>query len=78
MSTAVKETLLRKVDVLPANLYPKVLNYIETLENGGDENKQVSFSAEEWDEFCDDFKRSPEEALEKAYSRGWYTAPQQS
>ena len=39
MSTInLKETLLRKVNVLPADYYPKVLHYIETLEEDDYEN----------------------------------------
>jgi len=37
-SASLKETLLRKVNVLPADYYPKVLHYIETLEEEDDED----------------------------------------
>jgi len=77
-TAAVKETLLREVSVLPADDCPKVLDFIESLKgtNGGN-NKEVSFSPEEWDEFCQEFERSPKEALAKAYSRGHYSTPKQ-
>ena len=50
MSTAtssLKETLLRKVNVLPADYYPKVLHYIETLEEDDYENWSDE-QREEW------------------------------
>jgi len=37
-TSSLKETLLRKVSVLPADYYPKVLHYIETLEEDDYEN----------------------------------------
>jgi len=80
MSTAtIKETLLREVNVLPADYCPKVLNFIESLKDTkGSNNKEVPFSPEEWDEFCQEFEHSPKEALAKAYSRGHYPTPEQS
>jgi len=129
MSTAtisaanLKETLLRKVNVLPADYYPKVLRFIETLERDEEDvddwNKEdwdawlrqnppipieedptitpehlerlrqrfrdveegrakvVTFSDEEWSEFCEEIERSPEEAFAKARSRAHYRTPKQ-
>ena len=78
-AVAIKETLLQEVNVLPADYYPKVLRFIESLKDTDEGNKkEVPFSPEEWDEFCQDFERSPKEALAKAYSRGHYPTPERS
>ena len=52
-------------------------NFIESLKDTNN-NKEVPFSPEEWDEFCQEFEHSPKEALAKAYSRGHYPTPEQS
>ena len=78
-TSTIRETLMQKVNVLPADYCPKVLNFIEHLKDtNGNNNKEVPFSPEEWDEFCQEFEHSPKEALAKAYSRGHYPTPEQS
>ena len=42
VTASIKETLLQKVNALPAGYYPKVLNYIETLEDEGDDWENLS------------------------------------
>ena len=46
-TTNIRETLLRKVNVLPADYCPKVLHYIETLEENDCENWSDE-QREEW------------------------------
>jgi hypothetical protein len=47
MSTAsIRETFLRKMSVLPADYYPKVLRYIETLEEADDAYDEENYA--EW------------------------------
>ena len=122
MATAsLKETLMRKFDALPADYYPKVLHFIETLkeeEAGEDEEdygewlrqnppilieedptispehlerlrqqfrdidegkaKVITFTPEELEEFWQEIRHSPEEAIAKAESRAHYRTPKQA
>jgi hypothetical protein len=77
--TSIRETLLQEVSVLPADYCPKVLHFIESLKGTNEgKNKEVPFSPEEWEEFCQEFEHSPKKALERAYSRGHYLTAEQS
>ena len=123
MSTArIREALLRKVSVLSADYCPKVLHYIETLEEDDYENwsderraewlsqnpsipieddpfftpehierlrqqsqavdegkaKVITFDDDQWEEFWQEMKHSPKEAIAKAESRAYYPTPKQS
>ena len=57
--------------------YAKVFQRLRQKERDMDEGrtKAIPFSDKEWDEFCEEFEHSPEEALAKAYSRGHHLTP---
>jgi hypothetical protein len=60
----IRGELLRRVNALSVKDCTKVLRYMNTMESEWDD--------EEWDEFCDEFEHSPENAIAKAEKRaGW-------
>jgi len=70
MSTAtIRETLLRKVNVLPDDYCPKVLRFIETLEKDVDSKSLVVSSLNGEDEKRTGVSEEFEQSLEKVNRR---------